>query len=71
MSAMVHKFKDTKLSSVALKSDKVRQVCIGGGGICTRTIKSGVISLYDIDSTLLPSFVERFPCRPKTFRLPL
>lgn len=24
VSAMVHKFKDTKLSSVALKSDKVR-----------------------------------------------
>ena len=28
VSAMVHKFKDTKLSSVALKSDKVRStVC--------------------------------------------
>ena len=34
VSAMVHKFKDTKLSSVALKSDKVsaRESEGGGGG---------------------------------------
>lgn len=28
MSAMVHEFKGTKLSSVALKSDKVQIICI-------------------------------------------
>lgn len=31
VSAMVHKFKDTKLSSVALKSDKVTWVAPAGG----------------------------------------